>query len=469
MSKLTVKQLEALGREDHGTKLREDGGLVGSVRHGASGVSVYFDWRYRINKKVKQIPVGTWPKQSLAAIRSERDKLRLEVDGGADPAERRKAERLKIKVDQLEETEKQRKRLDEIAFQKTKLTVQGLFELWAEVDLVRRVDGGKEVRRMFKKDVLPLLGTITAEDIKKGHITQVTDPLLARGVNRMAKVIFSLMRQMFRFAVDRDIVEADPTASIRKVKIGGKDVERDRVLSKDEIQQLAKQVPKAHLVVTTEAAIWIVLSTCCRIGELLSARWEHVDLDRGTWWIPPEASKNKKAHTVNLSDFSKAQFARVKKISGTSTWCYPNRTDKDSVSDKTVTKQVGDRQRQGKPSISRRAKAKYADALTLPGGHWTPHDLRRTGATLMVSLGVLPEVADRCLNHVEENKVKRIYQRHSYAAEMRVAWDRLGKHLAKLTGLLPSQTKTPSSETPHSSEGQRGVPEGEGAFVAPTV
>ena len=57
------------------------------------------------------------------------------------------------------------------------------------------------------------------------------------------------------------------------------------------------------------------------------------------------------------------------------------------------------------------------------------HDLRRTGATLMVALGVIPEVAERCLNHIEENKVKRIYQRHSYEPEMREAWQRLGQRL----------------------------------------
>lgn len=34
---------------------------------------------------------------------------------------------------------------------------------------------------------------------------------------------------------------------------------------------------------------------------------------------------------------------------------------------------------------------------------------RRTGATLINALGVLSEVAERCLNHVEENKIKRIY------------------------------------------------------------
>ncbi|MCY1383897.1 hypothetical protein D9M69_720680 [compost metagenome] len=50
----------------------------------------------------------------------------------------------------------------------------------------------------------------------------------------------------------------------------------------------------------------------------------------------------------------------------------------------------------------------------------------------MTMLGVLPEVAERCLNHTEENKVKRIYQRHSYAREMADAWTLLGEYLSKL-------------------------------------
>lgn len=58
------------------------------------------------------------------------------------------------------------------------------------------------------------------------------------------------------------------------------------------------------------------------------------------------------------------------------------------------------------------------------------HDLRRTGATMMTALGVLPEIAERCLNHAEENKMKRICQRHSYETEKREAWKLLGDRLA---------------------------------------
>jgi site-specific recombinase XerD len=105
-----------------------------------------------------------------------------------------------------------------------RVAVRGLFVRWRDTELTNRKDV-KEVSRMFEKDVLPVLGNLFVEDVRKGHITQVTDALLMRGVKRMAKMILGLIRQMFRFAVDRGIIEFDPTASIRKAKICGKDVE----------------------------------------------------------------------------------------------------------------------------------------------------------------------------------------------------------------------------------------------------
>lgn len=116
---------------------------------------------------------------------------------------------------------------------------------------------------------------------------------------------------------------------------------------------------------------------------------------------------------------------------GNSQWCYPNTKNTGPVCSKTVTKQLGDRQRQTNQKVMSNRSAN-AQALILKGGKWTPHDLRRTGATLMTALGVIPEVAERCLNHTEENKVKRTYQRHSYTKEMANAWDILGEHLSNL-------------------------------------
>jgi integrase len=69
----------------------------------------------------------------------------------------------------------------------------------------------------------------------------------------------------------------------------------------------------------------------------------------------------------------------------------------------------------------------------LPGGRWTAHDLRRTAATLMASLGISGDVIDECLNHVIESRVRRTYIRDRRAAEQTRAFDALGARLQTLT------------------------------------
>ena len=63
----------------------------------------------------------------------------------------------------------------------------------------------------------------------------------------------------------------------------------------------------------------------------------------------------------------------------------------------------------------------HDDSLVLSKGtkgEWTPHDLRRTGATMMQELGVTLEIIDRCQNHLlGGSKVRRHYLHHDYAKE----------------------------------------------------
>jgi integrase len=66
-----------------------------------------------------------------------------------------------------------------------------------------------------------------------------------------------------------------------------------------------------------------MLSTLCRVGEIIQARWEHVDLVNREWLIPAENAKNKKNHTVFLSDFALKQFKELRAISH---WRAPRKT-----------------------------------------------------------------------------------------------------------------------------------------------
>lgn len=425
MAKLTIKELDALTEADKGRTLYEDGNIRGEVRSNQSGMTVAFSYRYRFNNKTREIRLGVYPHTALKEIRDNRKAAFDLLSQGKDPA-------LEKQLNKEREQQKQILEQAQIQADENRITVNTLFERWEKLDLVNRKDGGKEIRRMFEKDVLPLIGNMAVEDVRKAHIINVIDTLLARGVNRMTKLILSLMRQMFRFAQDRDIIENDPTSSIRKAKIGGKDTVRDRYLTDAEIRELTAKLPDGRLLKSTECALWIMLSTCCRIGEICKAEWQHLDLNAKTWKIPAENSKNKKSHTIFLSEFATRQFEQLIMLKNSDKWIYPNTDNSDHVCEKSISKQVGDRQlAEGRKPMSGRSK--FCRALNLADGKWTPHDLRRTGATIMGNLGVRPDVIEKCLNHIEQNKMKKTYQHQALIAEQQQAWKLLGERLEILT------------------------------------
>jgi hypothetical protein len=156
---------------------------------------------------------------------------RNDTAGLSVPSARREAERMKNEVrfegaDPIEDRRK--KAMQKVIERENQVLVINLFDRWMATDLINRKDQGKEAQRMMQKDVLPFIGQLCIQDVRKGHVTEITDRLLQRGVNRMAKVVLSLIRQMFlmfRFAVSRDLLESDPTAAISKKTVGGVNIE----------------------------------------------------------------------------------------------------------------------------------------------------------------------------------------------------------------------------------------------------
>ena len=76
----------------------------------------------------------------------------------------------------------------------------------------------------------------------------------------------------------------------------------------------AKQLPEANLLISTECAIWITLSTLCRIGELSKTKLIDIDFENAIWKIPMENSKNNKPHKIYLSSFTLNQFLTLKTL-----------------------------------------------------------------------------------------------------------------------------------------------------------
>ena len=117
-----------------------------------------------------------------------------------------------------------------------------------------------------------------------------------------------------------------------------------------------------------------------------------MNFEQRTWFIPAANTKGehgrKRDQLIYLSEFTLDQFKQLHALTGDSDWAFPARNKEGHVCEKTVSKQVGDRQVRFKQR-SRKLKCRVENnSLVIGDEEWTPHDLRRTGSTLMQKLKV---------------------------------------------------------------------------------
>jgi integrase len=479
---LTTKEvLGWAGKAAAGDILRAGKGLY--LRKTTTGCFWFF--RFASPVTGKQVRVELWaddprgllgfPDATLAEAKAKTVILQRDIREGIDPvlkAEQERQAAIAAAAAEAAAAEAEQRRLAEAARlaeleQQRRITVRQLFARWKETDLQPmtlkggerqgRKDGGALIEQQFSKHLFPVIGDRIAEEVRRGDVMEVLDKIKAKGLNRTVNMVLSSLRQMFTFALVREIVRADPTYGIKKGRDGGgKDVERDRALSAEEIKLLATLTPTAKLNQRTEAAIWLMLATGCRIGELMGAAWADaeatraalneqaekvnakvgtVDMAAGTWEIFD--TKNQQDHLIHLSGFALTQFKKlaelreVGKDGKLTPWVFPNSTATGPVCTKSINKQLQDRQRDADKRMSGRAK--NTTALLLPGGQWTPHDLRRTAATLMSRAGVNVAVIHRCLNHKPQDKLDRIYIQDDRMEDRQRAFEALGDRLAEIT------------------------------------
>jgi integrase len=239
------------------------------------------------------------------------------------------------------------------------------------------------------------------------------------------------MRQMFRHGLGRSIVDTDPTLALSKKQAGGKETPVDRNLSFDEIAELSAKLVASDLHEKMRAAIWFLLATGARIGELLKARWTDINEREKTWMIPAENSKNARPHLIHISAFAMKQLKTMKEYKD-GPFLLSGRDPDAGMSDKTVSKAIRDRIR--KEPLKKRTPR--SGTLLLSGGEWSPHDLRRTMASRMGDLGIEPHVIERCLNHVQQGIVG-VYQRQEYLKERKAAFEAWGKKISNVISSCP--------------------------------
>ena len=217
---------------------------------------------------------------------------------------------------------------------------------------------------------------------------------------------------LFTWAMREGLVESNPVANTNKAVEGGS---RTRVLTKDELGAIWRALPGDDF----GDIVKLLALTGQRRDEIGCLHWGEVDLDAALISLPPERTKNRRAHDIPLSPPALAilknrprddrEYVFGRRDSGYQGW--------------SGSKELLDQ------------RVSIVD--------WRLHDLRRTMSTVMHDeLGVAPHIVEAILNHVtgvpaigapgHRVGVSGVYNRASYAREKAAALALWADHLVAL-------------------------------------
>ena len=267
--------------------------------------------------------------------------------------------------------------------------------------------------RIVENEIVPGLGRLKADEVKKGDIRALVDKIADRAPT-MARRTRGVLRLLYAWAVEHDRVAAMPPFP----KPLGQENRRSRVLAESEIQRAWQAMDAESGILGS--AFKLMLLTGQRRGEVLQMRWRNVTEETGPtagwWWmIPAEFAKNGRAHRVPLSPQAIGILDHLRPITGQGEWVFPS-------------------PHQGKGPILNPQKAAERLWKRARIEDATLHDLRRTCGTFVSGFfGASGRFVVKLLLNHSDREVTAIYDRHSYDAEKRQALEEWGK---RLTGII---------------------------------
>ncbi len=329
-----------------------------------------------------RMTLGRYPKMTLSKAHIAYEKAKEVKESGINPS---KLQRSKNKEE------------------RDAATIQSICDDYlSTVDGVRKT--APEMRRVINKEILPIWRKRKVKSISKADITSLLNGIKNRGAPIQANRVQALLHRMFNWAISEGHIEYNPCSGIEK---RGVEVQRDRVLSDDEIKKFWHNIDKCSMAEEIKLALKFQLITVQRKGEIVLAKKEEIDLENKVWTIPASNSKNGLAHRVPLSNLAMDIIEGAITLHPNSIWLL--------ASPAFVMKDEPIRAR----SIDH-AIRKNLNVLELI--NVKPHDLRRTGASNIASLGIPRFTLSRVLNHKDSGPTA-VYDRHSYDTEKKVALD----------------------------------------------
>ena len=369
-------------------------------------------WAYRYKDPatglMKQLKIGAWPAMPPAEAAAQWQDLRARRDAG---------ENLKVA----------KSRLKIKAGPEAGYTLAQMVDDYASGYLARRREpkGAKAVHQRLKNAIVDS-GEVLASAVNRRFVFDLIEALSDRPV--MAGSVKTEMGAAWVYAMDAGripedlpnwwvLVHARKLRSLGAMRDGKRKGTAKRTLSDAEIKTLlAHDLPMFSQQV--QDFLTIQLWTCTRGSEIVQMRVEHITHEPdGVWWTVPKAMTKGK-HRDAATDLRVPLVGRalevVQSLQPRDGWMFP------SVSREGVIGHQQQTYMQSKVNYlqpyckSRPEHVRQRLGVT----HWSPHDLRRTGRTLLAAMGCPNEIGEAILGHVQPGVVG-VYNTYGYDKERR--------------------------------------------------
>ena len=337
--------------------------------------SKYWRLKFRIDGVEKLFALGVYPEVSLETARVRRDAARVLIAQGINPVEAQKeADRAKqaATVDTFEALAR---------------------EWWANWKGDRTERHAGYVLRRLEADVFPAIGKKPIATVRPRDVIAVARAIEKRGALDIAKRALETIGQVFRYAIQTERVDTNPSANLSGVVKARAKTNYARLTEK-ELPELMGKIKTYDGALVTRIALQLMALTFVRTSELIAARWEEFDFERNQWRIPAERMKMREPHIVPLTKQALALLAELKIVTGHSVLLFPGERD------------------HAKPMSNNT----LLFALYRMGYHsrMTGHGFRGIASTLLHEMGFDHNHIELQLAHKERNAVSAAYNHATY-------------------------------------------------------
>jgi integrase len=219
---------------------------------------------------------------------------------------------------------------------------------------------------------------------------------IERAAPDMAKKVRQRLRSILDYAVEDGVIAGNPIPAPRRRKHAGGRPHLPATLTKNAVGAILRAADKADVGKGVRRAHLLAAFTAQRIGEIVGATWDEIDMQSAVWSIPRDRMKRKDvergSHQVPLPPVLFTMVKEWHRVDGQgAVYVCPSPT--------------------GHASITREAVEKfYRRGLELSGKH-SPHSWRSVLSTWANDAGEDPDAVEAQLDHVTGSPTKVSYDR----------------------------------------------------------